>query len=121
MDFFTRRNVAILGLLQIGVLSVGVLSAGVCHKWYPLAGLSVPDRTSFWSEYGILTLVFPVCWVAVAMTCVGSDAESADSRGRWAIFSGLGMLAVWIGVVAYAAILPLFWIMTGGCPGGLSP
>lgn len=118
MDFFTRRNVAILGLLQVGVLATGVLTAAVCYKWYPLAGFAVPENAACWAEYGVFTLVFPVAWVVVAMAVVGSD-EVADTRGLGVMLFGVGMLGAWLVVVWSSAVRPLAWIMLGGC-GGLS-
>lgn len=119
MDCFTRRNVAILGLLQAGVLGTGVLTAAACYKWYPLAGFAVPESAALWAEYGVLTLAFPVVWVVAAMAFVGGDEEAPDARGVGAMLSGVGMLAVWLVVVWHAAVRPLCWIMFGGC-GGLS-
>ncbi len=119
MDFFTRRNIAILGLMQIGVLATGVLSAAACYKWYPLAGFTVPEIAAFWAEYGVLTLGLPVAWVVAGMTVVGRHEESADTRGIAVMLSGVGLLAAWLVVVWCVAVRPLAWIMLGGC-GGLS-
>src|SRR4051794_35229468 len=67
VEFFTLRNTAIMGLVQVGMIVAGVLGAGAVYKWYTSVGLTPPSQTALLSEYGFLALVLPVAWTAWAL------------------------------------------------------
>jgi hypothetical protein len=115
MEYFTKRNTAILALVQGGVLVAGVLAACVDHKWYTVANVRPPTPTALLAEYGFLALVLPLVWVTIALR-VQQRNEDADSKAL--VFgSGILLLLLLLLGIGYAVVLPFVRLM--GC-GGLS-
>jgi hypothetical protein len=98
---FSTRNTVILGLTQMGVIAAGVLAAGACCKWHTGFNLTPPSFTTLVADYGLVALVLPVVWTAVALRTLDWD----DAGPKFLAFcSGFVVLAlllvgVWVGAV----------------------
>jgi hypothetical protein len=113
MDFFTRRNMAIVGLFQVGVIVAGVLAAGVTHKWFTTFNARLPSSTILLAEYGFLALVLPVVWIAVALLALRREDDPDSESVRWLAFlSGIVVLLLLLLGIVYAVVSP--WLRLFG-------
>lgn len=115
MEYFTLRNAAIAGLVQIGIVVAGVLAAGACLKWYATTGLPPPPRTVLVAEYGFLALALPLTWTSAAAVAL-RRAEHGDfeATGVVVFFTGGGLILGLLAVVCHTAFAPLFRMIAGG-------
>ena len=102
IDFYDRRNLVILALIQIGTIVAGVLAAGLSVKWYKLIEFDAPNHGEFISNYGWLALIMPISWITLAM--MEFQRETEEEGGR------LFVLAV--GVLL--ELFLLYWVWHGG-------
>lgn len=115
MEYFTLRNAAIAGLVQIGIVVAGVLAAGACLKWSATTGLPPPRRTVLVAEYGFLALALPLAWTSAAAVAL-RRAEHGDFEATGVVFfTGGGLVVVLLTVACHAAFGPLFRMIAGGC------
>ena len=114
MGFFTLRNTTIMALVQVGLIVVVVLAAGAAHKWYASAELRPPSSTAFLSEYGFLSLILPLVWVAFAVLAFRRGENEGEEIYSWlAIFSGLLFLLLLLVGIWHGAARPLLRLL--GC------
>ncbi len=98
MNYFTRRNVAILALLQIGVIVFGVLAAGVTLKYHAEFKVFDADSARLWVNYGWFALPLPIIWVILAAYILAGE-EWSDRIKLCAFFSGVVLLAILVVMV----------------------
>jgi hypothetical protein len=110
--YFTLRNTAIMGLVQVGVIVAGVLAAGACHKWYTTLGLRPPSSTALLAEYGFLALVLPVVWVTMAVQALRRTTDPGALQ--WLAFSsGFVLVLLLLLVIGHAAVQPFLRLLGG--------
>jgi hypothetical protein len=112
MNYFTIRNTVILALVQVGVVVAGVLAAGAAYKWYATFNLKPPSLTALLADYGLLALVLPLAWVALALQAL-RRGEDWDDRKLLAIWSGILLLLLLLLGVGYVAVRPLLRLIGG--------
>jgi hypothetical protein len=111
MEFFTKRNMVILALVQVGVVVLGSLAAGASHKWYTTFNMKLPSGTELLADYGFFGLAVPLIWVTWALLTL-LRAEDPDALLPPVIYSGLFVLLVLLWVVLYAGVGPLFRLLS---------
>src|SRR5574339_418318 len=102
MDFFTRRNAAILALVQAGVVVAGVLGAGAAYKWYTQVNLAPPRLTVLATDYGFVALTLPLAWVLIALVTFHREDESGPPALAF-LFGLLLLAALLVGAYGVAA------------------
>jgi hypothetical protein len=114
MEYFTKRNTVILGLVQGGVVGAGVLAAGVYLKWCAMGNARPSALPGLLAEYGVLALVVPLAWVAIALWMQRNEDPEVKVL---AFASGILLVLLLLVGVVYATVVPFVRLM--GC-GGLS-
>lgn len=112
MDYFTRRNVAILALLQIGVIAFGVLAAAVTLKWHATFRIFNADAARRWADYGWFAMLLPIAWAALAAYILEGEAWS-DRAKVVAFLSGI-LLLVALACAVWSAIGRQWFGLPGG-------
>jgi hypothetical protein len=123
MDFYSVRNLVILGLFQIGVIVLSVLSAGASVKWRSAIGLPGSDSglTLFYCEWGWLLLLLPILWMAYATNERYKHSEN-ETRQLFVLVIGLLLLLILLILGWKAGLLTVFRSLVGitGSSHGLS-
>jgi hypothetical protein len=103
---FSSRNAVVLALLQVGVIVIGILGAGASAKVL-LAGNHGPTPwiTRVVIDYGVAALALPVVWIG-AYVRFARRPEASDSGKALAFATGLVLLAIIAGVVAWGIVQP---------------
>jgi hypothetical protein len=114
VQYFTLRNTAIMGLVQVGIVVAGVLGAGAVHKWYTTVGLSPPSPTALLSQYGYLALGLPIAWTALALVAL-YRCDPAEDNGFLPVTSGVALLVLCLFGTWYGAVSPFLRLLTCSC------
>jgi hypothetical protein len=104
MNLYTKRNVVILGLVQIGIITSTVLAAGVSLKWQTTLKLQnfQPESLRWIADCGWITLVIPLAWVSV--TVFSLQKENWPDQAKSATFYGGFVLLFLLLVVSWQIV-----------------
>ncbi len=105
MEFYTARNTAILGLVQVGVIVLGVLGAGLTVMCFTEWNAQLTPWTKLVASWGFLALVVPVIWAALALGLLVS-AEDHDFARVVTFCWGVIMVALLLAGVVYSSAMP---------------
>ena len=106
MGYFTRRNTAILALIQIGIVVAGVLAAGAACKWWQQS-THPPSSLEFVARYGWLALLVPMTWITVTLI-LQSRAEDEGVAILIAYLSGIIVIVLLLVTIYYLVLRPGF-------------
>src|SRR5689334_5108170 len=107
MEYFTLRNTAIVGLVQVGLITATVLGSGATLKLYRESDATPAQATVLVDEYGGLALLVPVAWASWAswLLYAGEDDEAARAG---TLVSGLLLAALFLFIAFGAVVAPWF-------------
>ncbi|CAN5372411.1 hypothetical protein BH11PLA2_BH11PLA2_33550 [soil metagenome] len=104
MEYYTLKNLAIAGLVQVGAVVAVVLASGTAYRSCVAVSYTIPEFCTQLTEYGWFLLVFPLTWIVV-----GADSFSgkySDRRRLVVVASGVLILGIILTVGWYGAAQP---------------
>lgn len=105
----TRKQIAVIGLLQVGAVLVGYVGVYLAVRAWEKLDLEIAPLTTLIASYGLILIVVPLAWSALA-TYVLSRGDASPLQQAEVFLSGvllilgITVLMVYAGMVTYESI-----------------